>query len=62
MKKTAKQSEMKHISLFATDEEWDMFEAIKRHHLRKTDSDTIRFLIRQEAEKILAANMPNGVK
>lgn len=61
MKTTNKQSEMKHISLFATDEEWSMFEAIKRHHLRKTDSDTVRFLIKQEAEKIFSKDTPNGV-
>lgn len=61
MKPKTKQSEMKHISLFASDEEWDMFEAIKRYHLRKTDSDTLRFLIKQEAEKIFAKTTPNGV-
>jgi len=62
MKQTAKaQRERKHISLFATDEEWNMFEAIKRYHLRKTDSDTLRFLIKQEAEKILANSIPNGI-
>ena len=61
MKPTTKQSEMKHLSLFATDEEWDMFEAIKRYHLRKTDSDTLRFLIKQEAEKIFAKTTPTGV-
>ena len=61
MKQIAKaQRELKHISLFATNEEWSMFESIKRYHLRKTDSDTLRFLIKQEAEKILANSTPNG--
>ena len=57
---TNAQKEMKHISLFATDEEWSMLEAIKQHHLRKTSSDTLRFLIKQEAEKIFANTTPNG--
>ena len=62
MKQTARaQREMKHISLFATDEEWSMFKAIKQHYLRKTDSDTLRFLIKQEAEKIFANSMPNDI-
>ena len=62
MKQTAKaKRELKHLSLFATNEEWRMFEAIKQHYLRKTDSDTLRFLIKQEAEKIFANTTPNGV-
>ena len=60
-KRIVKTKDLKHISLFATCEEWNMFEAIKRYHLRKTDSDTLRFLIKQEAEKILANSTPNGV-
>lgn len=46
---------LKHISLVATPEEMRLFEQIKKHHDRHTDSDMIRFLIRQEAEKILPA-------
>ena len=60
-KRIEKTKDLKHISLFATSEEWSMFEAIKHYHLRKTDSDTLRFLIKQEAEKILSNPTPNGV-
>jgi hypothetical protein len=60
-KKRKTQKELKHISLFASSEEWSMFEAIKKHYFRKTDSDTLRFLIKQEAEKILSPSTPNGV-
>lgn len=41
------------IALNCTTAELSMFETIKQHHQRKTDSDCLRFLIKQEAEKIL---------
>ena len=41
------------IALNCTTAELSMFESIKQHHQRKTDSDCLRFLIKQEAEKIL---------
>ena len=46
---------LKHISLFATREEVRVFEQIKKAHNRKTDSDMLRVLIQNEAEKILSA-------
>lgn len=50
------------IALNCTTEELSMFEAIKQHHQRKTDSDCIRFLIKQESEKILKSGMRTGIK
>jgi hypothetical protein len=41
------------IALNCTADELRLFNSIKEHHQRKTDSDCLRFLIRQEAEKIL---------
>jgi len=40
------------IALNCTADELRLFNSIKEHHQRKTDSDCLRFLIRQEAEKI----------
>ena len=51
---------LKHIALFATSEEVSLFEQIKRHYQRKTDADMLRFLINQEAQKILPNNLPAG--
>ena len=48
------------IALNCTTEELSMFEAIKQHHQRKTDSDCLRFLIKQESEKILNAGVTTG--
>lgn len=47
----------KQLALNATAEEAAQFEAIKQYHKRSSDSDTIRFLIHQEAEKIFAKNI-----
>ena len=46
----------KQIALQANEEEVRLIELIKEHHHRKSDSDMIRFLINQEAEKILNKN------
>ena len=52
--------EYKHISIVATREEVNVFEQIKRHYQRKTDSDMLRFLINQEAQKILGHSAITG--
>ena len=49
------------LALAATIEEVKRFEAVKRYHKRSSDSDTLRFLIDQEAEKILSKNVPVGI-
>ena len=48
--------EKRQLSLQATEEEVKLFELIKEHHQRKSDSDMIRFLIVQEGKKILSQN------
>lgn len=48
--------EKRQLSLQATEEEVKLFELIKEHHQRKSDSDMIRFLIVQESKKILSQN------
>ena len=50
------------LALGASAEELRKFEVIKAHHRRRSDSDTIRFLIEQEAEKILSSSTPMVVK
>jgi len=49
------------LALGATEEEIRKFELIKNFYCRKSDSDMIRFLINQEAEKILPKNIPIGI-
>lgn len=49
------------ISLRASNEEIAKIELIKEHYCRSSNSDMIRFLIHQEAEKILTKNTPIGV-
>lgn len=48
--------EKRQLALQATEEEVRLFELIKDHHQRKSDSDMIRFLIVQESKKILSQN------
>ena len=48
--------EKRQLALQATEEEIKLFELIKEHHQRKSDSDMIRFLIIQESKKILNQN------
>jgi|GEM_PF-5959615 len=48
--------EKRQLALQATEEEVKLFELIKEHHQRKSDSDMIRFLIVQESKKILSQN------
>ena len=59
--KTAKNT-LRNISMYATKEEVSWIEVIREHYFRRTVSDTIRFLIKQEAEKILAESTPIGTK
>jgi len=56
-----KQAYERHIALFASQEEVRKFELIKTFHCRKSDSDMVRFLINQEAEKIFPKNTPISV-
>ena len=51
----------KQLSMYANAEEAAQFEAIKLHHKRSSDSDTIRFLIQQEAEKIFGKNTAGAI-
>lgn len=57
MKKTL----VKPIAIYATPEELRQFELIKAFHNRSSNSDMLRVLIKNEAEKILKKNVPNGV-
>lgn len=45
------------ISLYANEEEQKNFELIKKDMRRKSDSDTLRALIGEKAEKILSKNV-----
>lgn len=49
------------IALAATVAEVQNFEVIKKFYRRRSDSDTLRFLIDREAEKILSQNVPTGI-
>ena len=53
--------EKRQLSLQATEEEVRLFELIKEHYQRKSDSDMIRFLIIQESKKILNQNTAMAV-
>ena len=46
----------KNLSLYATPEEVKKVKLIGAYHSRRTFSDTMRFLIQQESEKILSAS------
>ncbi|MBQ7731436.1 MAG: hypothetical protein IJT68_06325 [Lentisphaeria bacterium] len=46
------------LALKANKHELVLFERIKKFHRRASDSDMIRFLIEQEAEKILPRVVP----
>ena len=49
---------VRQLALGANEEEVRKFELIKNFHCRKSDSDMLRFLINQEAEKILPRPTP----
>ena len=49
---------VRQLALGANEEEVRKFELIKNFHCRKSDSDMLRFLINQEAEKILPKPTP----
>lgn len=57
MKKTL----VKPIAIYATPEEVRQFELIKAFHNRSSNSDMLRVLIKNEAEKILGKNTPSGI-
>ncbi|MBR2510415.1 MAG: hypothetical protein IKB71_11825 [Lentisphaeria bacterium] len=50
------------IAIWATKEEVAMLEAIRIHYDRSTNSDTLRFLIKSESEKILQKNISKEIK
>lgn len=50
------------ISIWATPEEVQMFDRLKKHLMRRTNSDLIRHLINQEDKKILEKNISNEIK
>ena len=58
IKKNNKSGFFRQLAMGANKEEVRKFELIKEHHQRKSDSDMIRFLINQEAEKILKKSTP----
>lgn len=49
------------LFLSANEDEREKIERIKQFHKRKTISDTLRFLIETEHEKILSENKPTGI-
>lgn len=48
--------------MYASKEESSRIEYIQKHHNRITRSDTLRFLINQEYEKILNSNKATAIK
>ena len=52
----------RHISLFAKPDELRIIDRLMEATKRNTYSDLLRFLIRQEAEKILPANARTSAK
>lgn len=52
---------IRQLALVATAAELRDFELVRSFYRRKSDSDTLRFLITDAAEKILAKNTPSGV-
>lgn len=55
-------TELRQIAMNATPEEIALFERVKAYHARKSNADMIRFLIVQEAAKILPKISPIGEK
>ncbi len=51
---------IKHVGLKADEGEIKQIELIKKYHGLKQDVAVIRFLINQEAKKILTKNIPIG--
>ena len=49
------------ISIWATPAEVQMFECLKKHLMRRTNSDLIRHLINQEYQKFLSQNISNEI-
>lgn len=49
------------ISIWATDDELSLIDAIKEHYQRNTYADTLRFLIVQESQKILSKTISKEI-
>ena len=52
---------IKQIAAYVTEEEMRQFELVKTFHNRSNNSDMLRVLIKNEAEKILPKNVPAGI-
>lgn len=52
---------IKQIAAYVTPEELRQFELVKAYHNRSNNSDMLRVLIKNEAEKILPKNTPTGI-
>lgn len=48
--------ERRNLTIYVNNDELAQIEVIRKRHLRRTYADTLRFLIAQEAEKILSNN------
>lgn len=53
--------ERRNITIYVNEEELTQIEHIRKHHLRRSYADTLRFLIAQEHGKILSQNNPTGL-
>ena len=53
--------ERRNLTIYVNEQEFSQIEQVRKYHLRRTYADTLRFLIAQEAEKILSQNKPNGL-
>ena len=58
--KKKKTSVVRLVALPANKQELKMLENVKQFHKRSSDADTIRFLLKQENEKILTETAPTG--
>ena len=52
---------VKQIAVYMTLEELHQFELVKAFYNRSSNSDMLRVLIKNEAEKILPKNIPSGI-
>jgi len=58
--KQIKNTKPKTLSILLSPEELNMIELIKKTYIRKTFSDTVRFLLVQESKKILDSRATIG--
>ena len=49
------------IGIYATPEELALLNSLKKHYLRRTLADTLRYLIVSEGQKILPRNTQIGI-